>query len=92
MIAHQARALSLESLKKVSIEPALEHVHNRIKEAAMNGQYEIAHPFYGIKNYPDNHAQAQIWARLEKEGYKVTHHDDPDPGHPCGGAYTTIEW
>lgn len=34
-----------------------------------------------------------IWGRLRKDGYKIVHHDDPDPGHPGSrGSYTEVLW
>ena len=82
--------------------PILVFVHERIRRAAEEGRSEIAHPFIcpdstypvwpqGV-GWPRPEIQEAVWKALSLEGFKVTHHPDPDPGHPCGGPYTTVSW
>jgi len=92
MTPTEARALAESKLHGPVIAPLLAHVKGRIKEAADKGQFQIAHPLYGYKKWPDHEQTEALWLALQKEGWKVVHHPDPDPGHPASGPYTTVSW
>ena len=74
----------------------------RIRRAAEEGRSEITHPFMRPDNtypelpkemeWPRPEVQEAVWRALTIEGFKVTHHPDPDPGHPGSGPYTTVSW
>ncbi len=94
MDAKQARELAEANLKGPVIEPILEVIYKRIKEAATKGHMAITHPFQGLRMmYPSPQQQEAVWEHLSAQGYKVKHHPDPDPGDlRGGGAYTEISW
>lgn len=70
------------------------------RRAAEEGRSEITHPFVRPDDtypaspgeWPRHEVQEAVWRALTIEGYKVTHHPDPDPGHPGSGPYTTVSW
>lgn len=92
--AETARQLSEKQLKGVLLGPVLSHVHERICRAALQGQREVYHPFYGMpKEISTTSAiEKAVWSHLTEAGYTVDHRPDPDPGHPASGPYTVISW
>lgn len=93
MKATEARALTRDSLTGPAIDGWLKHIHAKIEAAAKSGSSSITHPLMGTRGVAPNHQQQRaIWASLTADGYDVTHHPDPDPGDPRGGAYTEISW
>ena len=96
MTPEDARRIATSNLHGPVIEPLLKHVHKRIAEAANKGRFEITHPLQdlptGVCKWPSVEEQEALWLALQKEGWKVTHHPDPDPGHPASGPYTTVSW
>lgn len=89
-----ARKLAGAKLNGPVIAPLLEHVKKRICDAAEAGKFEIAHPLHGwpVFKWPSPQEQEALWTALIREGWKVVHHPDPDPGHPGSAPYTTISW
>jgi len=93
MTPAEAHALAESKLHGPVIAPLLAHVKHRIKEAAEKGQFQIAHPLHGMGGGWVGHDQTEaLWLALQKEGWVVKHHPDPDPCHPASGPYTTISW
>ena len=94
MTPEEARRLALTKLHGPVIEPLLKHVHQRIADAATKGRFEITHPIHGLPvgTWPSTEQLDALWLALQKEGWKVVHHPDPDPGYPGSGPYTTISW
>ncbi len=94
MIAKQAREITEKNLIGPILAPMLEHVHKLIEEAAKKGHLQIFGPLAGRVPIEWNKPKAKeaLWLALQNEGYQVTHHTDPDPGHPCSGPYTTVSW
>lgn len=93
MNASDAKKLTDQNLKSVVIKPFLDHIYSRVEEAAKKGDSSICHPFHGIRGtWPSSAAQEAIWHQLRLNGYKVTHHPDPDPGHPGSSPYDEISW
>lgn len=93
MNAEEARLLTKKSIKKKVDEHLIAHVINKIKIDALAGRSQTVHPLDGLTGgYPSSDEQSLLWSELTKKGFKVIHHDDPDPGHPCSSPYTTIDW
>ncbi len=91
--ANQARDLSLSQRRGPVIAPVLDHVYTRIKERAAKGHTSLAHPLHGWRGDGlDADQQEAIWEALRAQGFKVTHHADPDPGHPASAPYDEVSW
>jgi hypothetical protein len=92
MKATDARKLTNKHLKGPAIQPYLVKIYEAVDSAARNGRNSITNPLYtnGI-NIP-SHLHEAVEAALRLDGYTITNHPDPDPGHPCSGAYTTLSW
>ena len=91
MNATEARKLTRESSSTFA-KQILPHIYDKIKKAANAGKSELTHPLMGYSPTPNNHIESEVWKMLEADGFVVTHHPDPDPGDPRGGAYTSISW
>jgi hypothetical protein len=92
MNAQQVKQLATKNLKGPVIEPFVKQIDEKIKLAAENGRFNIIYPFQGVQPYPSFEAQDAIYDYFSKNGFKVTHHPDPDPGHPASSSYTEISW
>lgn len=96
MKASEARALTAQFATSTNIDALYTKLCDRISAAAKQGQTSIAHPFVALNGtrlgLPTREQQEAIRQRLLADGYSVEDHPDPDPGHPCGGAYTTVSW
>ena len=93
MNAEQAKKLTKDNLTGPVIEPLLEAIYKQIEAAAKAGRYSIVKPWSGIRMvYPTTDQQNAVWAHLRREGYTVTRHPDPDPGHPASSTYDEISW
>ena len=100
--ARKLRDQALGDPVGATIGPILVFVHERIRRAAEEGRSEITHPFVRPDNtypelpkdmeWPRHEVQEAVWRALTIEGFKVTHHPDPDPGHPGSGPYTSVSW
>lgn len=94
MNAQEARKIAKSNLQGPLIDGALQHCYRLIQVAAAKGQTRITNPISGrapLEWYDFNFKKA-LYLALQKEGYKIVHHPDPDPGHPCCAPYTTISW
>ena len=80
MNAQEARRLSDKNKLKNSRVPQLQE---KISESASKGLY--SYTLLGSLSEDDAFL-------LRSMGYKVTHHPNPDPGHPCSSDYITITW
>ncbi len=93
MNANEARKLSEHNIKGPATDHLVKIVLDKIDLAAMNGEFEITEPFTGLRMpWPTSEQLEATWVRLQVLGYKVMHHPDPDPGHPCSHPYTSISW
>lgn len=95
MNAEEAKSITKKSIKQKVDDHLLKHVFEKIKHDAEQGRSETAHPLSGLNGlkYPSSDEQYLLWAELIKLGFRVNHHDDPDPGDPrSSGGYTTINW
>ena len=92
MNAQEARRITDKQLRGEAIFPYLEHVHQRIRRAAIAGQGSIVHPFHGVATWPGPEVRAAVFAHLIAEGYTVAHHDSPDPGNPLSSDYEEVSW
>ena len=93
MNASDARLLANESRNSHVIQPFLNRILDRIQTLAKMGKLELNHPFETVdKKFPTIEEQTAITMALTKLGYVVKEHPDPDPGHPCSHAYTSVSW
>lgn len=95
MNAQQARELTNQNLHIPNIEPILNHVIGKIRDAAAKGCSSVTHPLYGFKGWPTKDAPQLLeilWAELRKRGFNVDHRPNPDPGCPYSRPYTVIAW
>lgn len=95
--ADEARKLSEKNLRGPAIEPYLKIVLSRVENACKKGQNSINHPFrfdYGKDGVSSVYGRELdgLVLELQRRGFRVTHHPDPDPGHPCSSDYWTLEW
>ena len=90
--ASEARKLSEESLNGPLIFGILDIAFRRIKEAASNGKFSVAYPFYNAYPAPSTEAAEAAIGYLKTLGYKVTHHPNPDPGDPRSSSYDEVSW
>lgn len=98
--ARKLRDQALGDPKGATVGPLLVFVHERIRRAAEDGRSEITRPFLRPDatypefpgEWPRPEVQEAVWAALRLEGFKVTHHPNPDPGSPTGVAYDTVSW
>ncbi len=94
MKASEALKITEEAINTpLYIEQWLKQIYRSIELAAKAGKRSIVHPFTGVRmTYPTTEQARAIWIHLQNDGYKITHHPDPDPGHPASAPYTSIEW
>lgn len=96
MKASEARQLTSEYRNSVEVEPLWANLVERIKAAASEGKSTLVDPFIGIGGdrlgMLSRSQQTALKLRLAAEGYLYEDHPDPDPGHPCSRAYSTISW
>ena len=97
MNAQEANKLTTKSLKGPVIETYIEHIDMRIKKAAEQGESSIHNPQVGSADEGFNFhlSGSELKAVVDYyvlEGFGWANHPDPDPGHPCSGAYTTLRW
>ncbi len=94
MRASEAAAISQEALAGEASAEVMAHVLAGIREAAKAGQYELAHPFHGLKGSarPRSNVKEAVFAKLRADGFTVEHKPDPDPGHPASGPHDVISW
>lgn len=93
MNAEQARKLCEQSTSGPSIAPFIGYINTKIEAAAKRGERSIQDPLSGIRSVAPSPAAANaIWLDFRSRGFAVTHHPDPDHGHPCSRPYTEISW
>lgn len=95
--AEEAKKLTDDSLRGPAVEKYLNHIDARIVSFAKLGKNSIHNPqvgfaFDGMEFYLNQNERKAVRIHYEKNGFTWTDHPDPDPGHPCGGPYTTLEW
>jgi len=97
MNAQEAKRVTIESLKGPVIESYISHINFRIKRAAKAGKSSIHNPQVGDPKegssfYLSGGEVKAVINHYNNEGFEWVDHPDPDPGHPCAGAYTTLSW
>lgn len=97
MDAKEARAKYEANLKGDALKPYTEDIDARILEviSGENPRCSLHNPQVMKSpslSYPSHEIQKALKKHYEAKGYEWTEHPDPDPGHPCGGAYTTLSW
>lgn len=66
-----------------------------IARHADEGFTHLNHPFAGIvpaSTILDSQVERELIKMLEKEGFTVIHHPNPDPGHPASRPYIEVHW
>jgi hypothetical protein len=95
MNAEEARKLTYESMRGPVIEGFILLLNKKILETAKQGKSCID-PWQHISSlrgtFPTTEQQQAIKTHYLNHGYTWGDHDDPDPGHPCSRAYTTLSW
>lgn len=91
MNAGEARQLTKERTGQ-AIQPIMDHIYGKIRQAAESGMREITDLVSGLRTSVSYEAQEAVYAELRKNGFVVTDHPSPDPGHPCSRPYTTVRW
>ena len=91
MDANEARQMTEKALSPASdvVRPYVEHALAKVARAAKKGQRQIAHPLSGSVGSPSPDTREAVRKALEAKGFTWTHHPDPDPDDPRGGAYDT---
>ncbi len=96
MKASEAHALTSQYVNSADVDVLYRKLCERIRATAQQGKTSIAHPFSGLDGsrvgMPTREQQDALRQKLVADGYSVDDHPDPDPGHPCSGAYTTVSW
>lgn len=99
MNAKEARELAEQNLNGPVIEPLMEFVIGKIKEACEVGRRSIHNPLPSYKKNKgsqwggvSSEEQEAVFNVLRNLGYKVERHKNPDPGHPCSSDYDEIKW
>lgn len=70
MKAEEAKKLS-EKSKIVVTKPVLEHVYEKVKEAAQQGKTSITNPLRGYNGNMDEHLKGLTIQALKSQGYVV---------------------
>lgn len=96
MDASEARRLTNEAAAGPAIDAYTKVIDKRIRKEAANGSRQIGNLWAVFSNLrmpsPKPEHRAAIFAYYLTRGFVVKDHPDPDPGHPCSGPYTTLEW
>ena len=95
MKANEARAITNASLRGPVIDHWVRALAKHIRVTAEKGKNSID-PWAYLATLrtpsPNRDEQDSIAQHFRKLDYKVTDHDNPDPGHPCSRNYTTLSW
>lgn len=97
MNAREARVLSAANQSGPVIQPYVDEINARIRQAATNGQYEIRDPHLGHRRgattvtLSDAERRALV-THYGGLGYVWKEYPDPDPGHPCSRPFTILSW
>lgn len=97
MNVNEARKLTENAIAEKINEKYIKHIDARIKAAATIGKREVHNPHVGkIEHenqfYLSDDELKAVRLYYEHEGFTWKDYPDPDPGHPCGGAYTMLSW
>ena len=92
MNASEARKITDENLNGIVIEKYTVEIDERIREAALEGKSSIHNPQACEAGYLHGDECKAVKQSYTASLYEWLDHDDPDPGNPCGGAYTTLSW
>jgi hypothetical protein len=91
MHAKEAQALTENAIKDANnIQPWLDVIYRKIREAANKGERHIFNPLEGVRMAsPSAKQAASIWLELQGNGYNVEHLSDSQVGSK---PHTTISW
>lgn len=92
MNAEEARKMTSKGRTSAATTDMMNFVYRQIEAKAAKGENSLTHPLVGFQSPLSEIEKEAIYDRLLEEGYKVKHHPDPDPGHPCSHPYTEISW
>ena len=87
MNAEDARRRSDANLPG-NIDQFIALIDQRIERVIETGEHTLIHPWSDIGWTPVQ--REAVIKHYHKNGFKITEHPNPDPGHPC--SYTTLEW
>ncbi len=94
MKASDARRITDKSLGTHVIDGQVRVLTEAIHEAAKAGKSAID-PWQALGSadkYPQGDEQKALTKHFHREGFVIKDHPNPDPGHPCSRAYTTLSW
>lgn len=94
MNARDARRITDKSLKTHVTADQVRVLGDAIAEAAEKGKDSVD-PWSALGSagkYPQGSEKEAIESHFRGEGFKITDHPNPDPGHPASRAYTTLSW
>ena len=89
MNAKEARRLSDANIPG-NIQQFIAVIDQRIAKVIETGEHSLQDPFSGFDMTPDQ--EKAVRKHYLKNEYTIEDHPNPDPGHPCSRAYTTMEW
>ncbi|RKZ94770.1 MAG: hypothetical protein DRQ46_09430 [Gammaproteobacteria bacterium] len=97
MNAQEARYLTEVALQEEVLTPYIKYIDKRIEQGTRVGHSNILNPHkgdadHGLSFFLSGIKKDTIRKYYEKLGFKWVEHANPDPGHPCSCAYTTLEW
>jgi hypothetical protein len=92
--ADEAAKLSTQSLTGPVIDPLLEHIFEKIRQAATEGKRSITHPFQELPvgDWPRRDVQEAVWKTLRDLGYTVKRHDPGPSPDPRETAWDEVSW
>lgn len=71
----------------------------KVEKAAKAGLSEVVDPFDNLidpasleRHYVSPDQEDTLRKILSRQGYTIRDNPNPDPGHPCSRAYTSLEW
>lgn len=92
MKASEAKALAKKNLTGVVISPMLEAIFAEVKAASERGRFSMMLDWGKIKPYPSSLEKESVEGELYRLGYRIVHHPDPDPEHPCSHPWDELIW
>jgi len=97
MNAQEARHLTETAMQEEALTPYIDYINRRVEQQAKAGKSSIMNPYsgdadHGLSFFLSGIKKDTIRKYYEKLGFKWVEHANPDPGHPCSCAYTTLEW
>ena len=88
--AQEARAATLEQVKRIASEFVINEVSNAIEKQINQGKYSLRMPLRGVRGQMENYASA-IVSVLKEKGYTAKVCDKSNDRHD-DGVYIKINW